>query len=91
MKYATLNNGVQMPLAGFGVFQVTDLAVCEQAVADAIGAGYRLIDTASAYENEKAGGSAEGLRLPEQPDRDKFGLRRRMRRWNFSRLRKVVQ
>lgn len=91
MKYATLNNGVQMPLLGFGVFQVTDLAVCEQAVADAIDVGYRLIDTASAYENEEAGGSAEGLRLPEQSGRDKFGITGRMRRWNFSRLRKVVQ
>ena len=58
MEYITLNNGVQMPMEGFGVFQVTDLAVCEQAVSDAIAAGYRLIDTASAYENEEAVGRA---------------------------------
>ena len=58
MEYITLNNGVQMPLEGFGVFQVTDLAVCEQAVSDAIASGYRLIDTASAYENEEAVGKA---------------------------------
>lgn len=58
MDYITLNNGVQMPMEGFGVFQVTDQAVCEQAVADAISVGYRLIDTASAYENESAVGAA---------------------------------
>ena len=43
-----LNNGVEMPLEGFGVFQVPDPTVCEQAVLDAIAAGYRLIDTAAA-------------------------------------------
>lgn len=43
-----LNNGVEMPLEGFGVFQVPYPAVCEQAVLDAIAAGYRLIDTAAA-------------------------------------------
>ena len=49
-----LNNGVEMPLEGFGVFQVPNLAVCEQAVLDAIATGYRLIDTAAAYMNEEA-------------------------------------
>ena len=49
-----LNNGVEMPLEGFGVFQVPDPAVCEQAVLDAIATGYRLIDTAAAYMNEEA-------------------------------------
>lgn len=53
-----LNNGVEMPMEGFGVFQVSDLAVCEQAVVDAIETGYRLIDTASSYQNEEAVGRA---------------------------------
>lgn len=53
-----LNNGVEMPLEGFGVFQVPDPAVCEQAVLDAIESGYRLIDTAAAYMNEEAVGKA---------------------------------
>lgn len=53
-----LNNGIEMPLEGFGVFQVPDPAVCEQAVLDAIAAGYRLIDTAAAYMNEEAVGRA---------------------------------
>ena len=53
-----LNNGIEMPLEGFGVFQVPDPAVCEQAVLDAITTGYRLIDTAAAYMNEEAVGRA---------------------------------
>lgn len=53
-----LNNGVEMPLEGFGVFQVPDPAQCEQAVLDAIASGYRLIDTAAAYMNEQAVGAA---------------------------------
>ena len=53
-----LNNGIEMPLEGFGVFQVPDPAVCEQAVLDAIASGYRLIDTAAAYMNEEAVGKA---------------------------------
>ena len=53
-----LNNGVEMPLEGFGVFQVSDPAACEQAVLDAIATGYRLIDTAAAYMNEEAVGKA---------------------------------
>ena len=53
-----LNNGIEMPLEGFGVFQVSDPAVCEQAVLDAIESGYRLIDTAAAYMNEEAVGRA---------------------------------
>lgn len=54
-----LNNGVEMPLEGFGVFQVPDPAQCEQAVLDAIATGYRLIDTAAAYIQkwEKAAGT----------------------------------
>ena len=58
MEYTTLNNGVKMPMEGFGVFQVRDPQVCEQAVADAIGAGYRLIDTAASYGNEESVGAA---------------------------------
>lgn len=58
MEFITLNNGVKMPLEGFGVFQVPDSAQCEQAVLDAIASGYRLIDTAAAYMNEKAVGEA---------------------------------
>ena len=58
MEHITLRNGVEMPLEGFGVFQVPDAAVCEQAVSDAIQTGYRLIDTAAAYFNEEAVGAA---------------------------------
>lgn len=58
MEYVTLSNGVEMPLEGFGVFQVPEAAVCEQAVRDALSVGYRLIDTAAAYFNEEAVGAA---------------------------------
>lgn len=58
MEYTTLNNGIKMPMEGFGVFQVADPKVCEQAVLDAIDSGYRLIDTAAAYGNEEAVGAA---------------------------------
>lgn len=58
MEYVALNNGVKMPKEGFGVFQVLDAAVCEQAVLDALASGYRLIDTAAAYFNEEAVGAA---------------------------------
>jgi 2,5-diketo-D-gluconate reductase A len=54
----TLHNGVEMPLLGFGVFQIPDLAECEQAVVDALEVGYRLIDTARSYLNEDAVGRA---------------------------------
>ena len=49
MQTIKLHNGVEMPMEGFGVFQVLDLNVCEQVVSDAIATGYRLIDTASSY------------------------------------------
>jgi len=58
MDYVTLNNGIKMPKQGFGVFQVPDADICEQAVADALSVGYRLIDTASVYGNEHAVGTA---------------------------------
>jgi 2,5-diketo-D-gluconate reductase A len=54
----TLNNGVKMPILGFGVFQIPDLQECERSVADALGVGYRLIDTAASYGNEEAVGNA---------------------------------
>ncbi|MCW3848144.1 aldo/keto reductase [Sphingomonas sp. LB-2] len=54
----TLNNGVEMPMLGFGVFQVPDPAECERSVRDAIDAGYRLLDTAASYGNEAAVGEA---------------------------------
>ncbi|RYF46477.1 MAG: aldo/keto reductase, partial [Cytophagaceae bacterium] len=47
MQQLILNNGVEMPVLGFGVFQVPDLAECERSVLDAIATGYRLIDTAA--------------------------------------------
>lgn len=58
MKNVVLNNGVEMPVLGFGVFQVTDLSECERSVSDAINVGYRLIDTAASYGNEEAVGKA---------------------------------
>ena len=58
MEYVTLGNGVKMPMEGFGVFQVPEAAICEQAVSDALSVGYRLIDTAAAYFNEEAVGAA---------------------------------
>lgn len=58
MEYVTLNNGIKMPMEGFGVFQVPEAEVCEQAVSDALAAGYRLIDTAAAYFNEESVGAA---------------------------------
>ena len=56
MKKLTLSNGVQMPILGFGVFQMRDLDECERSVRDAIEVGYRLIDTAASYLNEEAVG-----------------------------------
>ncbi|GAA0886333.1 aldo/keto reductase [Sphingobacterium siyangense subsp. cladoniae] len=58
MKSVILNNGIEMPLLGFGVFQIADANACERAVIDAIEVGYRLIDTAASYQNEAAVGNA---------------------------------
>lgn len=58
MQKVKLNNGIEMPLLGFGVFQMTDAAECERAVIDAINTGYRLIDTAASYQNETQVGNA---------------------------------
>lgn len=56
MQYVTLNNGLRMPILGFGVFQIPDPKECERAVIDAIESGYRLIDTAASYLNEESVG-----------------------------------
>ncbi|EKN6263234.1 aldo/keto reductase [Yersinia enterocolitica] len=58
MQTVKLNNGIDMPLLGFGVFQMTDATECERAVVDAIETGYRLIDTAASYQNETQVGNA---------------------------------
>jgi 2,5-diketo-D-gluconate reductase A len=56
MQHVTLNNGMKMPILGYGVFQIADAAECERCVVDAVQAGYRLIDTAASYKNEEATG-----------------------------------
>jgi len=67
MQTVTLNNGVKMPILGFGVYQVPDAEQCENAVYDALMAGYRLIDTASGYLNEEAVGRAiKRSRIPRE-------------------------
>lgn len=58
MQMVVLNNGIEMPILGFGVFQIADAEECERSVFDALQAGYRLIDTAASYENEEAVGKA---------------------------------
>lgn len=58
MDFTTLNNGVEMPLEGLGVFQITDEGECKRAVSEALAAGYRLFDTAACYGNERAVGAA---------------------------------
>lgn len=70
MQTVKLNNGVEMPILGFGVFQVKDLSVCERSVLDAIATGYRLIDTAQSYGNEEAVGNA--IKKSEVPREELF-------------------
>lgn len=70
MDHVTLNNGIRMPITGFGVFQIPDPAECERSVIDAISAGYRLIDTAASYLNEEAVG--RGLRASGVPRDELF-------------------
>ena len=66
MKYITLNNGIKMPILGYGVFQVNP-EECERCVSDAIETGYRSIDTAQAYHNEDGVGNAvEKCGLPRE-------------------------
>ena len=77
IKDVLLNNGVKMPQEGFGVFQITDLAQCTQVVLDAIETGYRLFDTAAAYNNEAAVGEAirqSGLKREEFFITTKIGM-----------------
>jgi diketogulonate reductase-like aldo/keto reductase len=61
MQNVKLNNGVEIPILGFGVFQITDLKECERSVVDAIQTGYSHIDTAASYQNEEAVG--RGIKL----------------------------
>ena len=70
MEYATLQNGLKMPMEGFGVFQARDKEECKRSVLDAIRTGYRLIDTAAFYENEKEVG--EGIKDSGIPRDDLF-------------------
>lgn len=63
MQKVVLNNGVEMPILGFGVFQMTDAGECERSVYEALLAGYRLIDTAASYKNEVEVGKAIKSRL----------------------------
>lgn len=70
MEYVKLNNGIEMPILGFGVYQVEDPAECEQCVSEAITSGYRLIDTAAVYLNEEAVGRA--VRKSNIPREDFF-------------------
>ncbi|MGE8379033.1 MAG: aldo/keto reductase, partial [Sphingobacterium sp.] len=58
MYKVKLNNGIEMPILGFGVFQIKDAQECERAIVDAVETGYRLIDTAASYLNEEAVGKA---------------------------------
>lgn len=58
MQYVSLYNGVKIPVIGYGTFQLTDAALCEQCVGNALEAGYRLFDTAAVYGNEEAVGNA---------------------------------
>mgnify|MGYP000517850228 CR=1 FL=1 len=75
-----LNNGIEMPMEGFGVFQIPEEG-CEQVVRNAIAEGYRLIDTASSYQNEEAVGRA--IRSCGVPREDCLSLRKRIfSRWD---------
>src|SRR5438045_7980264 len=58
MQKVILNNGAEMPILGFGVYQINDQEECERSVTGALETGYRLIDTAAAYQNEEAVGKA---------------------------------
>jgi 2,5-diketo-D-gluconate reductase A len=70
MKTITLNNGVEMPIIGFGVYQIADPAECERSVVDAIQIGHRLIDTAASYLNEAAVG--KGIKKSGVPREELF-------------------
>lgn len=70
MQQVTLNNGIVMPILGYGVFQIPDPQECERCVVEAIGTGYRLIDTAASYLNEEAVG--RGIKNASVPRADLF-------------------
>ena len=70
MQNVTLNNGIEMPILGFGVFQIPNESECEQAVIESIKTGYRLIDTAASYQNETAVGNA--IKKSEVPRNELF-------------------
>lgn len=70
MEKVILNNGIEMPIIGFGVYQIPDENECEQAVYDAIISGYRLIDTAASYMNEEAVG--RGIKRSGVPREELF-------------------
>ena len=70
MRSIILNNGVEMPLIGFGTYKITNAKECEQSVITAVHAGYRLIDTAQAYGNEAAVGA--GIRHCDIPREELF-------------------
>lgn len=70
MQKITLNNGVEMPILGLGVFQIPDQTECEQVVFDALQVGYRLIDTAASYQNEAAVG--RGIQRSGVPRKELF-------------------
>lgn len=80
MQHVTLNNDVEMPILGFGVFQIPDANECERVVIDAIQSGYRLIDTAASYMNEEAVGKGiknSGIDRSELLSRQSSGFRTR--------------
>lgn len=67
MQYRTLSNGVELPMIGYGTFQIKDAAQCERCISEALEAGYRLFDTAASYENEASIGAAlRSSRLPRE-------------------------
>ncbi len=68
MQTVKLNNGVEIPILGFGVFQITDLSECERSVVDAIQTGYHHIDTAASYMNEEAVG--RGIKETASPEKN---------------------
>ena len=70
MQYRTLSNGVELPMIGYGTFQIKDAAQCENCVSEALETGYRLFDTAASYENEAAVGRA--LRSAGLPRKELF-------------------
>ena len=89
MQTVKLNNGIDMPILGFGVYQVPDHNECERVVSEALDVGYRLIDTAQAYFNEEAVGSAikkSGIDRKESFLLQKSGYQMRAKKRHISQL-----